>query len=64
MIKEALKDIIRAEVAEPYREELVKLIRPSIRMRTEPQREQDIGIGASKICSVPDLPPHLQWACS
>jgi uncharacterized protein YwqG len=64
MIRQDLEALIREEVAEPYREELIKLIRPSIRLRTEPQREENIRIGASKIGGVPHLPIHLEWAKS
>ncbi len=41
--------------------EIINYLQPSIRMKTVPRQEDSIGIGASKIGGLPDLPEGLEW---
>lgn len=40
---------------------VVDAIKPSIRMKTIPRKDEDIPVGASKIGGMPDLPIDWQW---
>lgn len=61
MTKYQLEEHIKKYVNPPYNEELVKLIEPSIRLRTIPTPDEQISIGSSKIGGLPDLPKNVEW---
>ncbi|MFK8102614.1 MAG: YwqG family protein [Saprospiraceae bacterium] len=58
--KQALIEVIKKYVVEPYRSSMIKELKPAIRLRTK--GEACPKIGGTKLGGCPDLPTRINWA--
>lgn len=56
-----LRDLIQRGILPPYADQVVDLVRPSIRLRTTQTPDDEIPIGTTKFGGLPDLPPGVSW---
>lgn len=61
MKDDMLKELIRKEVAPDLVENVLRLVKPSVRLRTIAPDESAQQIGVSRIGGLPDLPSGIQW---
>jgi uncharacterized protein YwqG len=61
-ISDQVLELIKANHLEQYAETIVSLLKPSIRLRTHPVKDEaELPIGHSKIGGRPDLPDGISW---
>lgn len=64
MNAEQLRQYLIEHGLERVADELVKIARPGIRIRTHPTTEEEIPVGSSKMGGLPDLPIGMDWPVS
>src|SRR5690242_1535816 len=61
-ISDQVLELIKANHLEQYAETIVSLLKPSIRLHTQPVKDEaELPIGHSKIGGRPDLPDGISW---
>ena len=60
-IKSFIKNLESEEIQDSDKERLIKMIRPTIGIRTKPSEDKKMKLGTSKLGGKPDLPENYQW---
>ncbi|WMN07562.1 DUF1963 domain-containing protein [Marivirga arenosa] len=60
-IKSFIRNSEEINIEEPDKEELIKMIRPTVGIRTKSSDDKNINVGISKIGGKPDLPKDFKW---
>jgi len=60
-IKSFIRNSEEIEIEKSDKEKLIKMIRPTIGIKTKPSDDKNLKIGKSKIGGKPDLPQNFEW---
>lgn len=58
-----IREILAGYDLDEYADGIIPLMRKSIRMELNPQDDEKIAVGASKMGGMPDLPQDMEWPC-
>ena len=60
-IKSFIRNSEEVQIDKDDKEQLIKMIRPTVGIRTKSSDDKNLKVGTSKIGGKPDLPKNFEW---